>query len=235
MLIKDKKHFTMGAALAISFLIVLVIMFSPVFNGENALQAADRLFNSIAKGSTYYFSGLLKKNEKYRETKFEATLKLTGEDMANKASKLLTQAGIGTTGSGEQLKVIGYLGQVLEAALKDSEAMFNNRGKEIADKYGFPEKEVLYTWWKIFAALGKELEKQKSFAQAAFVADVVKKGVEVGYNFYAIDPEQASAKAGILSFALVFYVVYTLWWGYGIFFLFEGIGLKMKAGKKKEV
>jgi hypothetical protein len=34
----------------------------------------------------------------------------------------------------------------------------------------------------------------------------------------------------------VFYVVYTLWWGFAIFFIFEGIGLSMtKAKVKKEV
>ena len=49
MLIKDRKHFVWGALLSVSFAVVLVIMFSPVFSGENALQAADRLFNSIAK------------------------------------------------------------------------------------------------------------------------------------------------------------------------------------------
>jgi hypothetical protein len=73
------------------------------------------------------------------------------------------------------------------------------------------------------------------FAEASFLADVVKKGVEVGYNFYGIEPQQASAKAGILSFSLVFYVIYTLWWGYGILFLFEGVGMQMKKGAKKEV
>jgi hypothetical protein len=30
-------------------------------------------------------------------------------------------------------------------------------------------------------------------------------------------------------------VIYTLWWGVAILYLFEGIGLQMKAGKKKEV
>jgi len=33
----------------------------------------------------------------------------------------------------------------------------------------------------------------------------------------------------------VFYVVYTMWWGYGIFFMCEGLGLEMTARKKKEM
>jgi hypothetical protein len=30
-------------------------------------------------------------------------------------------------------------------------------------------------------------------------------------------------------------VVYTLWWGFAVFYLFEGVGLQLTAGKKKEV
>jgi hypothetical protein len=39
-----------------------------------------------------------------------------------------------------------------------------------------------------------------------------------------------------MSLMLIFYVVYSLWWGYAILFLFEGLGLSMKRAKvKKEV
>jgi len=67
------------------------------------------------------------------------------------------------------------------------------------------------------------------------VDDVVKKGIEVGYNFYGIASEKASKKAGALAFSLIFYVFYTVWWGFSIFFLFEGFGLVMEAGKKEEI
>ncbi len=83
--------------------------------------------------------------------------------------------------------------------------------------------------------MDKDLKRQKQFKEAALLGDVVKKGVEVAYNFAKIEPESASSRMGILSFSLVFYVVYTLWWGLAIMFLFEGIGLEMKAGAKKEV
>ena len=235
MIVKNKKQFVWGLTLGVSFAVILVLMFSPIFRGENSLQAADRLFNSIAKGSTYYFPGLLEKNEPYQGTQFEAALKLADEDMARKGAKLLADAGAGSTADGAQVKANGYLGQVVQAALQDSEAMFNNQGKMISEKYGFAEKEVLFVWWQIFKELEKDLKKQKRFKEAALVADAVKKGVEVGYNFYGIEPQKASTKASILSFSLVFYVIYTLWWGYAILFLFEGVGMQMKKGAKKEV
>jgi len=235
MIVKKKKQFVWGLALGASFAVILVLMFSPIFHGENSLQAADRLFNSIAKGSTYYFPGLFEKNKHFKDTKFEATLKLADEDMARKAAKLLAEAGIGTAVDSAEVKASGYMDQMVQAALEDSEAMFHNQEEAIAAKYGYPGKEVLYVWWSTFRSLGKEFTKHKMFVEASFLADVVKKGVEVGYNFYGISPQTASSRAGILSFSLIFYVVYTLWWGYAILFLFEGMGMQMKKGAKKEV
>jgi hypothetical protein len=65
---------------------------------------------------------------------------------------------------------------------------------------------------------------------------VTKKAIEASYNFYGVEAVQVKEKAGLMTFLLVFYVAYTLWWGFAIFFIFEGIGLTMsKAKVKKEV
>jgi hypothetical protein len=235
MLVRNKREFTKGILLAVTFLIVLVIMFMPLFNGENALRAADRLFNSISKGSTSYIPDLVKKNKAYEAVAIEATVKVQKPEILKQATKLLTSAGVQATAEGEQVKIKGNLGAVLGAALKDSEAMFNNRDAELQTKYGFPGKEVLYAWWTMFKGLDLDLKRQAKFKEAAFVGDVVKKGVEVAYNYFQIEPQSAVSKAGILTFSLIFYVIYTLWWGIAVLFLFEGIGLEMKAGAKKEV
>jgi len=83
--------------------------------------------------------------------------------------------------------------------------------------------------------MDKDLKRQKLFKEAAFLNDVVRKGVEVGYNFHNISPQTASTKVGVLTFSLIFYVIYTLWWGIAVLWLFEGFGLEMKAGAKKEM
>jgi hypothetical protein len=235
MLVKNKGAFAKGILLAVTFLIVLFLMFMPFFGGENALKAADRLFNSISKGSTNYIPDLVKKNQTYEAVAFEATVKFQKPEVLQQATKLLTSAGVQATAEGEQVKIKGNLGALLGAALKDSAAMFNNKDAELQTKYGFPGKEVLYAWWTLFKGLDMDLKRQGKFKEAAFVGDVVKKGVEVGYNYFQIQPESAASKAGILTFSLIFYVVYTLWWGIAVLFLFEGIGLEMKAGAKKEV
>ena len=87
----------------------------------------------------------------------------------------------------------------------------------------------------VLKEIDKDLTRQKQFKEASFVADVVKKGIEVSYNFANIVPESAGSRMGILSFSLIFYVIYTLWWGLAVMYLFEGVGLQMTAGTKKEV
>jgi hypothetical protein len=231
----SRKELAVGLVLGVSFIVVLVLMFTPLFSGENALQASDRLFNSISKGSTYYIPNVAKRMERYQETKFEATIKLPDAGFAAKAKGLVTAAGVECTGEGAELRLAGSLGALYQTALKDADAMFHNKGTEVASKYGFPEKEVLFVWWKTFSELAKDFNRQKRFQEAASVAEVMKKGIEVGYNYYGITAERASSRWGILTFALLFYVTYTLWWGMAVYFLFEGLGLKMTAGVKKEV
>jgi hypothetical protein len=238
MLIKNKKEFAKGLLLAISFLVVLVVMFMPLFEGQNTFVAADKLFNSIAKGSTYYIGDLIKKSAAFNGQPFDVTIKLKDQSAVDKSKKVFTTAGCEVSGDAAQLKIKGDLGKAMGAALKDSDDMFYNRDAELKGRYGFEGQEALYAWWSCFKAMDLELKKlgkSENFKQAAFLSDVVKKGLEVGYNFFQISPQSARSRAGILTFSLVFYVVYTLWWGIAILFLFEGFGLEMKAGAKKEV
>jgi len=52
-MIADKKLFLIGLAMLVGFIIVLVLIFMPIFNGQNGLDTLDALFNSISKGSAY--------------------------------------------------------------------------------------------------------------------------------------------------------------------------------------
>ena len=55
-----KKLLGVGTIMAIVFIVILAVMFIPIFGGKNAFEAADNFFNSIAKGSTYFIPGLMK-------------------------------------------------------------------------------------------------------------------------------------------------------------------------------
>jgi len=60
------------------------------------------------------------------------------------------------------------------------------------------------------------------------------KALEPAFNFYGIKASSASQHAWGIIGIIVFYVVYTVWWGYAIFFLCEGVGLLMKKSKEKK-
>jgi capsid portal protein len=98
------------------------------------------------------------------------------------------------------------------------------------------EKEAMTSWWNVLKTMDKELKKQGKISEAKVVSDVMKKAVEPAYNFYKIESQKVVDKAGIMSGLLIFYVAYTMWWGFAIFYMFDGIGLTMKKAKvKKEV
>lgn len=234
MAIAHKGEFVKGIILTILFLVILAIMYSPVFKGKNGLEAADDLFNSIAKGSTYYIPDVQEKNRAFMGKDFEAVISMEDAEVANKTGMLFIQAGATVDQTGNRLAIKGDLGKVLAAALQDSDDMFNNRGTVLAGKYDYNEREAMFNWWQACKLLDRAFKKQKRFKDADFVHHVQTKAVETGYNFYGIVPEPVSQRAGILSFSLVFYVAYTLWWGFAIFFLFEGWGLKMQASKEKK-
>jgi len=82
--------------------------------------------------------------------------------------------------------------------------------------------------------MSKDLKKQKIVADAKIIDDVNKKAVEPGYNFYKIDANKVVDHAGMMSGLLIFYVAYTMWWGYAIFYMFDGLGLSMKKAKVKK-
>ncbi|MGA8754414.1 hypothetical protein [Candidatus Deferrimicrobium sp.] len=229
-----KNILGVGMIMAIVFIVILTVMFTPIFGGKNAFEAADNFFNSIAKGSTYFIPGLMKDSESYNGKTIDVTVTLPDKAMTATAVKLFKASGA-LVGEGESLRVAGDLGQISRAALQDADAMFFNRGKQVTDKYGVPEKEVLFTWWTAFKEMEKDLKRQKKFPEAAWLSNASKRSLEVGYNFYRIETRKVSTVAGMLLFSLVFYVAYTLWWGYAVLFLFEGAGLQMKAGAKKEV
>ena len=56
------------------FAVVLVVMFMPLFGGQNALNYMDALYNSISKGSAYYVADLRVEAEGQRHNDVAVTL-----------------------------------------------------------------------------------------------------------------------------------------------------------------
>lgn len=234
----NKKALSIGTFLALTFFGVLTLIFSPVFgDGKNGLVFADDMFNKLSKGSSYFIPKVMKNSEKFKGTNIAVVIKLDKPDQMNSgALKLLSGAGADVKNASPELRISGDLGVMLSKVLQDADDMYRNDGKKVSDRHGIDEKEVMVSWWNVLKGMDKELKKQGKIEEAKIVSDVMKKTVEPAYNFYTIESQQVSEKAGIMSGLLVFYVIYTMWWGFAIFYLFDGIGLTMKKAKvKKEV
>ena len=226
-MIANKKEFYGGFGLLVGFFVILFIIFSPVFNGQNGMEYLDDLYNSISKGSAYYIPKVKEETDTFIGNNVTMSLKMADENQAQQTAALFTEAGATADVSGAQLNVSGDLGNILANCIEDSKRMYNNDGATVSNKYGYNERQVLYNWHTALKAADKDLKKQKLFKEAKVVAMVIKKVVETSYNYYTIEPQKITDKMGIVIFSLVFYVGYTLWYGFAILFMFEGWGLKL--------
>ncbi len=227
-MISHKKEFYGGTAMMLAFIVVMVIIFLPVFNGRNGLQSMDDLYNCISKGSAYTIPALKEKANKFMGNTVNVTLAMKDNEQAEKTIPLLKKAGASVTISGSELKVTGDFGKILTYCLGDADLMYYNDGQKLSAKYSYNEREVMYNWWKALKAMDKDLKKQKKFEASKTISEVSKKGVELSYNYYKIEPQKVTDRLGILSFSLIFYVVYTLWYGFAIMFMFEGWGMRLE-------
>ncbi|MBW2204588.1 MAG: hypothetical protein JRF52_10960 [Deltaproteobacteria bacterium] len=227
-MIANKKEFFGGSLMLLAFIAVLIIIFSPVFKGQNGLEYLDALYNSISKGSAYYIPKVKKETGNFVGRSIEVTLSMADEKQADQTALLFKKGGASVIIAGDVLQVTGDLGKILENSLADADNMYHNNGKRISEKYGYNEKRVLFNWWKALKAMDKDLKKQNKFKEAKMVSLIVKKAIEPSYNYYKIVPQKISDRFGIVIFSLVFYVIYTLWYGFAILFMFEGWGLRLE-------
>ena len=227
-MIANKKEFYGGVGMMVAFTVVLIIIFMPIFGGHNGLNYLDNLYNCISKGSAYYIPKVKEEADKFVGNSATVTFKMADETQAGQTALLFEKGGASVTTSGAELKVTGDVGKILENCLADADSMYHNKGEEVSSKYGYEERQVLYNWWMAAKAMDKDLKRQKLFNEAKVVALVIKKAVESSYNYYKIEPQKIGDRIGIVIFSLIFYVVYTLWYGFGIMFMFEGWGMKLE-------
>ena len=230
----QKKLKVRGILMLVSFFVVLGVIFSPVFPGKwdnpnkvNGLDFMDNLFNRISKGSSYFIPKSIKDSAKFAGKTIDVKIKTENEQVAAQTAKLFEAAGAQVTVSGKTLAIKGDMGMILKNSLVDADYMFKNEGKPVAEKYGYSEQQVIYNWWMAFKAISTDLTTQKKFEDAKPFASVQKKAFEPAYNYYGILAKNWQENIALILASLGFYVLYTLWYGFGLMFLFEGLGLKI--------
>jgi hypothetical protein len=245
----NKKHLAWGLILLISFVGLFILIVLPIYpGGLNGLEYADEIFNKLAKGSCYHIPKLKKEVEKYKGIVLDVVIDVKkptdkpgdAEKRAERIAKVFTINGAKAEVQGSKVHITGDFGAIMAAALEDSDQMYHNNGDYIKKKYGVEEdemmKQMFRQWHNAFTAIHKQFMLQKKVEEASFIKKVMTAAIEPAYNFYGIEAVKIKEKAGLAAGLLVFYVLYTIWYGFGVLYLFEGLGLSAKKPKvKKEV
>jgi hypothetical protein len=221
-----------GLLLLASFFAILVAIFMPLFPGTsgnkvNGLDYLDNFFNELSKSSAYYIPEQMKKAEKYNGQQFATSLKMKSPEDAAVTAKLFATNKITAAAEAEKVKVSGDFGGMIKIMLDDADAMYHNKGDALKTKYGVDERQTVYSWYQALTAMEKDMTKEGKFEQAKFVKNCMSKAVEPAYNYYKVEAKPVKAEIGLLIAALAFYVVYTMWYGFGLLFLFEGVGIRL--------
>lgn len=223
---------TQGYLLLASFFAVLIAIFMPLFPGTegkkvNGLDYLDNFYNQLSKGSAYYIGDQIEKAEKYNGQQFTTSLKMNSPEDAAITAKLFATNNITAVAEGQKVKVSGDFGRMITIMLKDADDMYHNKGEALTAKYGVDERHTLYSWYQSLAAMEKDMTKAKNFAQAKFVKSCMTKAIEPAYNYYQVEAKSVKASIVMVIASLAFYVIYTMWYGFGLLFLFEGAGIKL--------
>jgi hypothetical protein len=229
-MIAHKKEFGIGLGMMVVFVGVLILIFLPLYSGQNGLNYLDSLYNSISKGSAYYIPAVKQEVEAYSGTQVTVRLVTADETQAKQTALLFDKVGrdIRTVVNNTELTITGDLGKILASALADTDLMYHNDGEKIRSIYNTDERRVLYNWYTALKEMDRDLKEQKKFKEAKIVSLVIQKAVECSYNYYTIEPKKITDALGVVIFSLIFYVVYTLWYGFAVLFMFEGWGMKLE-------
>ncbi len=231
-MIANKKEFGGGLVMMVGFWIVFALLLSPLYPGPdkkvNMLDYMDNMYNSISKKSSYYIPAAREKAEAYKGNTIALNIKTDENLSAQRLTTILQKAGATVQAGDKEIKFSGDLGGILTAVLADADAMFANNGQAVSAKYGAAEKQVMFDWYNALKSMEKSLTKQEKFKESKILYQVRTKTVEPAYNYYGIEAQSIKDNATLVIASLVGYVIYTMWFGFAILFMFEGWGLKLE-------
>lgn len=235
MIITDKKLFAKGMLLMVTFIAVFLLIFSPVFpGGVNGLHFSDDLFNKLSKGSSYFIPNVVKAVKPFEGKQITVDVKLKTPEDVKTALLILDKAGAKGEAKGDVVTVTADLGAMLGRVVSDADLLYKDDFDKLNAAYGMDGKAAMKGWWTLLAASIKPLQKIKMIEEANIINMVNTKAIEPAYNFAGIPAESIMTKIPTVAGLLIFYVIYTMWYGYAIFDMFGGMGLSMSKSKIKK-
>lgn len=231
--VRNKKTFMIGVIMLVSFALCYVGMMSPNFgNGRNGLEYADDLFNSLSKGSAYFIEDAQKVADGQLGKNVNLVIKASSPEEAEKWSKLYATAGASVTVKDSSVNIDGDYGKILGAVVADSDFMYHNDSKSLEKKYGYDGREATYNWYSSFKKIDAAFKSKSQFQEEFDLVKVQQKALEPAYNYYGVEIKKVSENKFSVIFLLTFYLVYTMWYGFGLYYLFDGLGIVVAKSKK---
>lgn len=238
MLIANKKEALKGLLLLLSFAAMFAVIMAPVFKNDEGeprtgLEYADGVFNALSKGSSWFIPEVREAIKPLADKRFNIAIDQADPGFESLALLILKKSGLEASVSPDgKIAIAGRLGDLLTSAVNVSELLYENNGAAVSELYDENSPAtVARVWWRILAPMVKTLQKSGDLASANAVDLVVRKALEPGNNFYGIRPYKVLEHIPLITFLLTFYVLYAIWYGFGITGLFAGIGL---VGKHKQ-
>ncbi len=233
-MIRNPKAFAIGLVMLLSFALCYVGMMSPNFgNGRNGLNYADDTFNSFSKGSSDFIKESTQLAASLKGTNIDLTIKASSAADAINWGKLYTVSGAAVTIKDASLTIKGDFGQILSSVVVDSASMYKNDAKTVETKYGYNAREATNNWNNSLKKIDAALKAKSQFAEEIVLSKVVQKALEPGYNYYGVEIKKVGDNKASLAFLLSFYLLYTVWYGFGLYYLFNGLGIVVSKPKKK--
>ena len=233
-LVADRRKFAIGLAGLVVFVGVLIVGLSPVIGGRSGLVCADGLFNELAKSSANYVSDARKKARKHVGKPVDFGVRPRDPVDETEIVRLLRLNGAeARIAEEERVRVTGDLGRLALAAVADADTAFRNDHRALEDRYAMKGYESVYCWWVVFDGLTRRYVQEGRGEDADFAKFISAKVLEPAYNFRGISANRIRDKALPATLLLVFYVAFTIWYGFSILYVFEGLGISASAASEK--
>ena len=202
--------------------------------GQNGLDFSDDLFNKLSKGSSYFIPTVAKSVKAFDGKQVNVEVKMKSPEDVKTSVLLLEKVGAKGEAKGDSIVVTADLGAMLGKVVADSDILYKDETDKLTAAYGMDGKAAMKGWWTLLNAMIKPLQKVKQIEEANVVNMVNQKAIEPAYNFAGIPAENILSKIPTVAGLLIFYVIYTMWYGYAIFDMFGGMGLSMSKSKIKK-
>ena len=176
------KTLIISAILFASSLMIIGIMYLPVFHGVNGFKTMETTFNSLRKGVRPPFKKIELTNEQYLGKNFRTTLVFRDSDKARIATMMFLANKLTVTPKGSSVNIQGDLGYTLKFFMEDIYLLYENRFDILEKKYSMPFMQSMYMLDRILKKLATSMASQKMKPQEKLIQDIRSRLLVPSYN-----------------------------------------------------